>query len=308
MERFDRRDFDFDSADGLVRADAAGLLIAPGESKAEFRARLDRLFAWRRDFSDGLKKNGRAEIASGLTVKSAGVIPAEVFSEAAEVTDRLYGFSVNWVPGFYLTEPLGFFWGGCSWSDPATGEAVFTLRSAFSRRAKWLWYNRTELAAHELCHVAHAPVSDPSLEEFFAYRTGSGRLRRLFGNCFVYDWDALIFMVPSLLLFIAQLGVAFNWWSVPMWPFWLLTFGGPGWLFLRSESAVGRWRRARRRLTECGVDRPDPVLFRLTAAEIAELAKLTAAETAVWLEKSRDLRFEVLKKRFIHELRGKNEA
>ena len=93
-----------------------------------------------------------------------------------------------------------------------------------------------------------------------------------------------------------------------MWPFWLLTFGGPGWLFLRSEAAVGRWRRARRRLTECGVDRPDPVLFRLTAAEIAELAKLTAAETAVWLEKPRDLRFEVLKKRFIHELRGKNEA
>ncbi|MDD4818541.1 MAG: hypothetical protein PHI85_11305 [Victivallaceae bacterium] len=307
MERFDRRIFNFDASDGPVLADAAGLLVAPGETIDEFRSRLERLFAWRRDFLGALKRDGRAAVAPGLTVRADSAVDDGVFAEAAEVTERLYGFAVNWVPGFYLTEPLGFFWGGCSWTDPADGQAVFTLRSAFQRRSRWLWYDRTELAAHELCHIAHAPVSDPSLEEFFAYRSGRGRLRRVLGNCFVHDWDALIFMVPSLLLFCAQLGVAMGWWSVAMWPFWLLTFGGPGYLLLRSEHAVNRWRRARRRLLAAGVGSPDPVLFRLTAAEIRELSALPEAEVASWLNTPRDLRFEVLRKRFVPAGGGENE-
>ncbi len=287
----------------LAEWDAAGFLLEADEESAVFAARVKRILAWRENFLRQLKQQNKVEFAPKLYAEKNNLVPLAIIQEAAEKAEALYAFNLQWAPACFLTEPLGMLWGGSSWADLESGETMCIIRKEFRKKSKWYVYERKELLAHELCHLAHAPVSGNGLEEFFAYRTSAGKLRRYLGNCFVYNWDALFFMLPSMLLLGAEL-LNFFWRPIlPLWPFWVLTVMGPGWLIWRNQ----RWRnyyfKAEKWLKKFNLP-AEKILFRCTEMEIQQIAEIESAEkfkSFVQQKCAKSIRFQVIKRRFITE-------
>ena len=205
----------------LTALDAAGFIAGCGETEAEYLDRVSKIRAAHADFLDRLQASGAAEALEDLTVKSEDAIPAEFYDIPAEMTRLLYGFEVRHVPGFFLSRKVGLLWGGCLIGDPELNFSLFLLRGTFRNRKKWLFYSRDELLAHELCHSARQSLGEATLEEFFAYQTSPSKLRRNLGNCFIRDRDAVLFVLPSLLLLLAELARSFLFPAFPAWIFWI---------------------------------------------------------------------------------------
>lgn len=286
----------------LIELDKAGFLPLPGESSDAFAGRFQKSQTGFETFRQELESGGRAVLFDEIEVTPEQRIPDEVIGEAAEKTEELYAFRNFRVPGFFLTREVGLLWGGCMIGDPDCGLAVLLLRGAFRCRKRWLVYSRDELLAHELCHAMRQSLTEPSLEEFFAYQTSPSRLRRITGNCFIHDYDAFLFLLPAVLLFAASLVQSFFLGSLPLLPFWLPVILCPGYLILRSFRSIRIVRKAERALHLAGVGKPMPLLFRSTLAELRTLgACRTAEEVSASIEKfaAQELRWQIIKQRFL---------
>lgn len=254
--------------------DRSGFLPLPGESATAFLDRFllsEEAFA---KFEEELKTAGTARLFDDFTVRESDRIPAEMMDEAAAKTRELYGFENRRVPGFFLSGKVGPLWGGCMIGDPDNGFAVMLLRGAFRERARWYVYERSELVAHELCHAMRQSLSEVKLEEFFAYQTGESFLRRTFGNCFIRERDALLFILPAFLLLGATMVREFGGGTFPLWPFWALAGCYPLFLLIRNFLSMRTVRRAEKKLRSFGVERPEPVLFRSTFEELRAIGAL----------------------------------
>ncbi len=151
--------------------------------------------------------------------------------------------------------------------------------------------------------MAHAPINGDALEEFFAYRASQKKLRRYLGNCFIYSYDALIFLLPCMILLCVELINLFGGQSIPLWPFWTLTLGGPAWLMARNQRWRCRYFKAEKLLKSLKLP-AEKILFRCTETEICQLGKLK--NKSQWQEflaekMSKSLRFKVINYRFIKE-------
>lgn len=285
----------------VIALDAQGIIPGRSENIAEFLRRAEALTEYRRQLERTLRHFGEAEVLPGLTVQATDRIPEECLAEASELTERLYGFSAHWVPGFFLSHGVGWLWGGCCMIEPQVPRLVFLLRAAFRRRRTWLCYRRTELAAHEWCHAARYALNDSALEEFFAYRTSKSALRRYLGNCFIFPYDAVLFIVPAMMLPAAQL-VRMCWFAaLPLWPFYLLAAAYPLFLLFRNWRSRKIVFRAWQVLQQHGIERPLAVLFRMVPKEMRRLGRVTSrAEleklTATWA--GENLRWQVIRARF----------
>ena len=286
---------------GLAAWDAAGMPPGPGESFAAYQQRLISCEQQLEAMEKVLAEEGRTRLFDNIEVTAADRVPPELLHEAAEITAPLYGFAVRRCPGFFLSRDVGALWGGCLINDSEGAvPAVFFLRSHFRTQERFFIYNRRELQAHELCHLARQMIRDPELEEFFAYQTSPSRFRRYLGNCFVRQRDALYFMVPALLLFVAQM-LQFFWYPRMLtWPFWIAAVGFPLYLLLRNAMGRENYFRAQNRLLACGVTAAQQVLFRTTAAEREEIRKLNGpADWEAFLAgKQQDLRWRIIRYRF----------
>ena len=288
----------------LSRLDAAGYLVGRDEDPDTYFERLNRLRAEEEALNRELAANGSAEPFPGLTVREQERIPPEIVAEAAELTEALYAFRIDHVPGFFLSGNVGLLWGGCLVSDTDSPLAVFLIRSSFRTRERFFIYQRRELLAHELCHSARSRLFDYRLEEFFAYQTSPSRLRRYLGNCFIRQCDALLFMLPTLLLLTMQLLQSFVWPRLPVWPFWILALAYPAFLLWRNQLARRRVFRAAAKLQGFGFRRVRPILFRLTWEELALVAEQSSpAALREWAEARarHNLRWKVLVHRFFRE-------
>lgn len=288
----------------IAELDASGLLIGPEESFDGYIARVSAIVSAHRQFEEILTDQGQVTVFEGIKVKSADRIDDEIAAEAAQVTDELYAFRVDYVPGFFLSGEVGLLWGGCLIADNETHLSVFLIRSIFKKKAKWLFYNRRELMAHELCHAAHQILEDCRTEEYFAYQTSPSRLRRYLGNCFIHSYDAVLFVIPPMILLLAQV-LQFAWLPrLPVWPFWLLAAIYPLFLFVRNQLSRNRILRAKRNLTQLGLTQTSAVLFRLTGTEIAEIARLREpAALTLYLDNKQtsNLRWQVIAHRFMRK-------
>lgn len=285
----------------LERLDARGLFPAPQESAVEFAQRLALLNAATVAFETELTAAGKLEPVSGITLDSSAAVKAADMDGARRLTARLYSFENAWTPGFYINERFGWFWGGCSLSDAASGLNIFIIRKNFMRRERWGIYSRTELGAHEMCHAARAALNDARLEEYFAYQTSTSGLRRYLGSCFVGRFDALIFLGGLLLLLAVQILMFIRGENWPLWPWVLLAAIGPVGLLLRNQLTRNRVRQAKKKLTLFGVKAVDSVLFRCIFPEVREIAALRDA--AAWhkyvADKVKpDLRWRIMVRRF----------
>ena len=304
LEDLRRNREDIAAAAGL---DTAGFLLGAGESVDEYIQRCSQLLT---EAERLIRRTGEGKtvLAPGVKVGKRDRIPAGVVAEAGDITEELYRFRIDWAPGFFVNERMGFLWGGCSWYDPESGALTYIVRSAFRDRAKWGIYERGELIAHELCHAAHTPLAFDQLEEFFAYQTGKKPFRRYMGNCFIRGYDAFVFITPPFLVLAIQLMNIFMRWSVPIWPFWGLGAVVVLWFLVRNQLARNRFFRAARALSVGGVDAVNAVLFRCTNDEITEIGRLKRGGFNDYLDAkcAEALRWRVIRHRFVEA--NKHEA
>ena len=284
--------------------DKAGFMPLPGESADKFFERFrhsEEAFA---EFESVLGTEGSVTVFEEFQVHAAQRIPPEIIAEAAEKTRSLYGFENRRVPGFFLSGKVGALWGGCMIGDPDYGFAVMLLRSAFRNRAKWYVYERSELLAHELCHAMRQSLCDIHLEEFFAYQTSGSFLRRHFGNCFIRERDAILFLLPTFILLGATVFRELGRTYFPLWPFWVLAGVYPLFLLLRNFFSVRRLRKAEQKLKLFGVSQSAAVLFRCTFEELKNIAGIETKEDFQGFleEKARsELRWAIIKLRFFNQ-------
>lgn len=286
----------------LTALDAAGFLAGRGESEEAYLARIDRIKAAHAAFSSRLESGRETEALEGITVRVDDAVPEAFYEAPAAETNRLYGFAVRHVPGFFLSHKVGLLWGGCLIGDPDLDFSIFLLRDTFRKREKWLFYRRDELLAHELCHSARQILNETTLEEYFAYQTSPSNLRRNFGNCFISDRDAVLFLLPSLLLLAAEIVRGFLYPDFPTWPFWIGAAAYPAYLLLRNHCSMRLVKRAERALRGCGIAFPQPVLFRCGRDEIAKIAQFRSRdELESWIDAQAELevRWRIIRERFI---------
>lgn len=256
----------------LRRLDRRGLIVAPGETAPEFAARLGKLEAALQKLEAELRSSGHCEPAPGITIDSANRISGTIINEALQLTGKLYDVQPDWVPGFFANEKNGALWGGCALSDPASKLTLFIIRKVFKNKRRFLVYDRRELLAHELTHAAHQHVDEWLFEEYFAYRTAKSALRRFFGSCFIGKYDALLFLLPILLLPVVQVLNLTGFVQLPVGVFWGIAAIYPCYLLHRCCRIDKVMRKARSFLHSSGIKNPDAVLFRLTVQEINFLA------------------------------------
>ena len=283
--------------------DRAGFMPLPGETAGMFFERFRQSEEAFAQFGSALAEEGSVSVFEEFQVRAADRIPPEIIAEAAGKTRALYGFENRRVPGFFLSGKVGALWGGCMIGDPDNGFAVMLLRSAFRNRAKWYIYERSELLAHELCHAMRQSLCDIHLEEFFAYQTSGSFLRRHFGNCFIRERDAILFILPTFILLGATLFRELGHTYFPLWPFWVLTGVYPLFLLLRNFFSVRRVRKAEQKLLLFGVGQVKAVLFRCTFSELKTIGKMKTKEAFQEFleEKARsELRWGIIKLRFFN--------
>jgi hypothetical protein len=287
----------------LVYLDSSGFLVGTEETFDEFRGRLLELSDALAEFEQKFEQDGdEIEIFEGLTVRKDKRIPPEVIEEAGELTEKYYRFKLTWAPGFFMSRDIGILWGGCAVSDTQHILTVFLIRSTFQNRRKWFIYDRRELLAHELCHTARNVINDNTLEEFFAYQTAPSRVRRYMGNCFIYKYDAIFFLLPTLVLLGAQMLKTFYDMLYPMWPFWIFALLYPGFLLLRNNVARRVFFRACSKLLAFGFCDASAILFRCNwedAKTISGLSSPEAFRRFVQQRAHNDLCWKVIQHRFV---------
>lgn len=287
--------------DELALFDAAGFPARDGESPEDLRKRVKETLAVQEEFLTQLKENSKAIVFDEIELFHKDLIPEELTSEVEELTDNLYGFKVKHVAGFFLSGTVGLLWGGCLIGDPDTNFSVFLLRNGFKNKKRWLFYNRTELMAHELCHSVRQVLEEHTLEEYFAYQTSPSALRRYLGNCFIKELDAILFIIPALLLFVAELLHTLLWPNMHMIYFWILALLYPAYLFIRNAKARKCVKKAAQKLQSLGFSNVNAVLFRCTRTELEEIGNCKSnLEVEELLNKYRDtqLRWQVTLYRF----------
>jgi len=295
---------DWDNPDTPYELDSHGLIAAPGESLEAFAARIDELLRTRARFD--LCTDERAGVESleaevGFKVGAVEPIGTELIAEAADKTERLFGFRADWVPAFFPTRGLGLLWGGCTVITDS-GFPVFFLRRGFRAKPKWFIYRRDELLAHELCHAVRGCLEDEPYEEHFAYMTSDSAFRRWSGNCFRREWDAIAFLIPVVLLLAAQIVVYTGLLNLPLLPFWIIAFAFPAFLIVRNIPERRTYFAARAKLEKAGFTNPDAALFRMTSEEIRALARIPDDRLESYLEdkSAAELRWQILIHRFQH--------
>ncbi len=285
--------------DVLVELDRLGLLMGPGETVAAFAERLEALRRNMQQFTAEIEAAGDIEVFD-ISLEQSGAIPRDVFRAAQQVTRELYDFEIDWVPGFYTNERMGLLFAGCALHSSDDYFALFIVRKAFEKKERWLIYSRTELLAHELCHIAHMGFNTVDFEEMFAYQTSPSRFRRAIGGLFRTPMDSYAVLGSAFLLAGAQIVNRLYLGMVPIYEFPISLFAMIvivcfGVVVGRYLKSLGTYSRARARLRELVDEAPArAILFRCSGAEIREIAQ--AAEPRAWLtaRADQDTRWRVI--------------
>lgn len=283
----------------LVTLDANGFLIAPNENPQSFAKRLRTLLEKLTDLKKQVSEKEFYEI-EGMKFKSDGLIPKHDFLNSMEKNQELYDFSIDWVPGFYQNPSMGWLFGGCCYTSEPDFFSFFQVRETFKLKNKWMFYNRDELVAHELCHVARSGIDAKKFEEFFAYKTSPKKFRRGFGSALYSTIDTYMILIASISLPVIQYLRLNQLIDVPFWPF--LTFLSLliGNFVRRYFSLKNNFEKAKKKLEPFFGCKGQSVLFRCSDNEIFEIAKLSKeklSEKVSELTKN-DLRWQIINQRF----------
>ena len=290
----------------LVEFDNKGLLLGPDESLEDYVRRLDSLKRNIEALAQELDENGQVELLNTHFSRD-DVIPPDVFRSAQSVTRNLYDFEIDWVPGFFANYRMGILFAGCAMYSHDDFFAVFIVRKAFKAKEKWMIYSRTELMAHELCHIAHIGFHTKDYEEIFAYQTSVSVFRKIFGGMLRTTTDTYLILACVVCLLLAQVinvvtRPPAQWREFPMPLIYSISMVGICFVFFRY---VFCWRRFRKAKTNLGRVFSEPtgsaVLFRCDESEIKEISKLKReTDLRAWLSKKlyASTRWRIIVKKF----------
>ncbi|NMA42805.1 MAG: hypothetical protein GX946_05425 [Oligosphaeraceae bacterium] len=287
----------------LCELDAKGIFCADDENAETLAERVRTLKENQRKLDLTLQEQGHAEIED-ISMRKEDRIPTQLFEKPTAITELLFRFKIDWVSGFFIDPAYGLFFGGCAYCMIPDFFALFIIRRSFKEKDRWLFYQRDELLAHELCHVSRVALASEIYEEIMAYKTATTAFRRFFGGIFRSPRDSAIFLILVLLLFISQLCQTFFWPGLPVWPAWLLLVLFCARLLHRHCGDMRRLARAAKHLTAgFPPDNINAVLFRCNDQEIRQLAELNERQNLLtWLQnrQSSSLRWQVIMARFSH--------
>jgi hypothetical protein len=257
--------------EALAQLDERGFLIGPDEAIADYAKRLKEIRDNVVALNEELKAGPKQFFEFSLVAKDR--IPMSVYrGEAESMTHGLYDFSIDWIPGFYTNTSMGILYAGCALYAYEDFFAVFILRKSFQKKSRWLIYNRTELMAHELCHIARIGFRSEVYEEYFAYQTASSGFRRFIGGVLRSARDTWIMLGSVILLLVMQVINVLRGNYTPL--VYLIPLAAGTYLLGRYLIARGRVRRAQRNLANAfGEDAALPLLFRSSDADIAALSQ-----------------------------------
>lgn len=285
MAKSVQTEFRIDSKpEALLALDGRGLLAGAGESVEEYLARIRKLQRNIVSMEEALSRDGHYEV-EGIEVFSKERIKPSFFENANTQCLDLFGFAADWVPAFFINPSFSYLFGGCSFSFLPDFFAMFIIRRTFKNSQRWLFYGRDELMAHEMCHVARAPLMSNAYEETFAYCTSQSSFRKYIGGIFLSQWDSFLLLGSTFVLLLAQICNIFLM-QLPMWIFWLLPLVVLAWLVLRYWKLRRRMSKALSTLETKYGKNATKVLFRCSDDEIDALANgtipdaLTALNTA----------------------------
>ena len=286
------------NTDTLAAYDANGFLLGADESAEDFAKHIRLSQTNRQKLEDALRKDGKYD-AEGIIVTPNDRIPNTLFTKIAEHTKRLYRFQINWVPGFFIDPSFSLLFGGCAFCSYPDFFTMFIIRRTFKTQEKWLIYNRDELLAHELCHVARIALLSEEFEETFAYQTSASSFRKLIGGIFRKQTDSFLFLGVTFILLFAQI-LRTQWLqTMPIWPFWSLVGLVFAWLLIRHAFHCRRLGIAQRHIAELfGKENALPVLFRCTDEELHRFAATSPQIVKTWISEQTSPRWQVIRKRF----------
>ncbi len=278
--------------DSLARLNRQGFLPAASEDEAGYRARARDLVAWSARLRD-----------TPLEIAGFGSLRPEDRLDEAELV-RLggpararYGILPAWVPAYYRDRGLPWLTGGMAVSleegPENSARTFFQFKSVYRTRPRWWLYSAEEIASHEMCHVARAPLMSRRYEESIAYGLSASALRRWLGGALVHPRDGtlilggLAWMIAcdlTRLFFDAGPELAFS--IIGKGPILLLIALG----LTRNLRLRGELARCRRVLARFFGPRSEEVLFRLADEEIQALARLDPREFPTWWSGRPDFR------------------
>lgn len=293
LERVRRLDLDTISS-----LDARGIIPGSDEDAGAFA---DRLAVLNRNYSkmeEELRTSGTYKVED-VKVAARDRIPQSLLKEANAYMEKNLAFCNDWIPGFFLDPAFSLMFGGCAYYFPDFF-ALFIIRSSFRKKKRWLFYQRQELLAHEICHTARIGLNSNIYEEPFAYRTATTGFRRFFGGIFRSQIDSFAFLGSALLMTAAQIIRLYLLPALPFWPFLALLLGIVAFLLGRHLIVMNRMRTARQNLVRIFGHRADAVLFRCTDEEVTKLAGCSTSEALQdFLSARKDnLRWQVIRHRF----------
>ena len=290
--------------------DQRGFVPGPKETPKEFADRLRVFEKNLKEMEEELKEKNELTVEN-LKFPKEEKIPQTSFNPAGHITEELYDFKINWVPGFYVTPSFGMLFGGCAYSFEPDFFSLFIIRNSFKKKKKWLFYERDELMSHELCHVARFAMGSHKYEEQFAYQTSTSNFRKNFGCMMRSAWETYIVMILLLGMLVTQVSlITFKgeWLaqqsilSNPVHWFYAALGTFIGFLALRQKRQNKGFAHSLNLLSGL-TDKPKALAFRLTDEEMDKLASknsLSADDFTKLINEtgSPDFRLEMLKKRF----------
>ncbi len=292
--------------EALLELDKMGLLLGPGETTAAYSERLRGLQERMREMEKAFETKGEYNF-EGLKLRAKDRISTSLLRESTVVTQKHYKFQIDWVPAFFINPSFSWLFGGCAYYFYPETFALMIIRSCFADQRKWFIYDRNEILAHEMCHVARLPFFSTAYEERFAYRISESRFRCRFGGVFESPRDSFMLLGSTLLLLAAQVGQTMFRPELAIWPFWSLVGGVAAFLLGRDGKRQKSFRQAEKNLQTVTANNGNhaPVLFRCTDEEIRETAQLKQSDKLRdWIRQKseEELRWKVIVRRFLSEL------
>ena len=294
----------------IAQFDQRGFVPGPVESPKEFADRLRTFEKNLKEMEQELKDKNVLTIED-LKFPAEEKIPQTSFNPAGKITEDLYDFRINWVPGFYVTPAFGMLFGGCAYSFAPEFFSLFIIRNSFKKKKKWLFYERDELMSHELCHVARFAMGSHKYEEQFAYQTSTSKFRKNFGCMMRSAWETYVLMILLFSMLVTQISLITlkgQWMATrtfltnPVHWFYAAIFGFVAFLVLRQKRQNKDFAHSLSLLSNI-TDKPKALAFRMTDPELDKLAtykSLSKDDFANIIKESNspDYRFEMLQKRF----------
>ncbi|WDE97942.1 hypothetical protein PQO03_19125 [Lentisphaera profundi] len=257
--------------EAVLALDKLGFFPSSTESLEDFSQRLEHLRSAYADLQNDLEVQGFIEI-EGIKFKKEDLIPKKMFCDARKGNLELYGFDLDWVPGFFYSP--GALFGGCAWGMPPHYLTLFILRPSFRERDKWYIYGRQELMAHEMCHAVRFPLEADKYEEMFAYQTSTSAFRKLFGPMVrspkeTYILIALISLLMGVQVWIYNQEYVERAYFLPLPVFILMSLmvGYFAFLMMRQHLQNKSYERLLQMFSEI-TDAPRSLAFRLNDKEI----------------------------------------